>query len=113
LQITQIYESPQRPFHKISITIENHSLQHPWETEEDVYINLLENFHLRRRIYQHAQTLYQSTNGVLLVDHELLMTPLYVVRLSTEQNFTRQLRKRLWKIVEDQERQRVLEEVES
>ena len=105
-----IYKDPQRSYHKYSIIIENHSLHQPWETEEDVYCGLLENTHLRRRIYHHAQPLYGFPKGIVLVDHELLESPLYLTHSSTDQNFKRLLHKRLERKMVEQERQRLLGE---
>ena len=97
----------------MSIVIENHNPQTPWETVEDVYCNLLENFHIRKKIYQHARKLFKVTNGVVLVDHELFEEPLYVTRLFTEKYFIRLVRKRLGKIFVEQERKRASAEADN
>jgi len=97
----------------MSIVIEHSDPEYAWEMPDEVYANLLENSHLRRRIYQLARTLYRSTNDLVLVDHELFISPLYVVRLSTEKHFTGMLRKRLWRIMMDEERERVLAEADN
>jgi hypothetical protein len=94
----------------MSIAIENDDPQYSWKTLDEVYCHLLGDPELRRRIYQLARTLYQSTNGLVLVDHELFISPLYVVHLSTEKQFTGLVRRRLWRIFAEQEMDRALAE---